>query len=91
MARKVTEIPMTKNEVHKVVDLIASILMENPSIVPGQDGMTIANWLHTLYFDEKAGVLMFGRGETSRGETELILLLRKQNIPPEEAIRLLQG
>ena len=82
---------MTKNEVHKVVDLIASILMKNPSIVPGQDGMTIANWLHTLYFDEKAGALMFGRGEISRGETELILLLRKKNIPPEEAIRLLQG
>jgi hypothetical protein len=52
--------------------------------------MTIANWLRTLYYDEKTGTLMFGRGKTSREETELILLLRNQNILPEEATRILQ-
>lgn len=82
---------MTKQEVHTVIDLIAKIFKENPSIVPGQDGTAIADWLRTLYFDEKTKALMFGRGETSRAETELILLIRERNILPEEAIRILQG
>jgi hypothetical protein len=81
---------MTRQEVYKVIDLIAAILIENPSIVPGQDGVTTANWLRSLFFDEKSGTLYFGRDEISRKELELILLLRQRNISPMDFIKMLQ-
>lgn len=65
----------------QILKLLSDSLRENPDQIIGQNGLAVADWIDSFYFDEGDDILYRIDGY-SRDETELVLRLRKSGINP---------
>ncbi len=81
---------MREGAVPKVINLLSTMLRENPEQIPGQDRLAVTDWLDSLYYCPNDHTIYHAEGY-SRGEVSLILHLRRNGIAPEDFMRRLQA
>ncbi|MBJ6726400.1 hypothetical protein [Geomesophilobacter sediminis] len=81
---------MREVAVPKMINLLSTMLRENPEQIPGQDGLAVAEWLDSLYYCPNDRTIYHAEGY-SRKEIALILYLRREGIAPEDFMRRLQA